>query len=546
MPRTSASTGTGRHARPGKGQAIRRLALALGLVASTGVVAGAAGSAQGDVTAPQAAADTRQRGDFNRDGYADLAVGIPGEDALGRADSGAVLVTYGGPSGLSWNSADTQALWPGDEHGTPGVAEAGSRFGSSLASGDFNGDGMGDLAVGAPGANGYAGAVYVVYGSPAKLNHGTRGRVFRQGDGGVADVAEAGDGFGRTLAAADVDGDGRTDLVVGSPNETVDDVEEAGTVQVLFGGARGLSGSGSQILQQGTGGVPNRPAASNLYGSALAACDFNGDGAADLAVDAPGQDVGEALVAGMVLVTYGGPGGLTGGTKQYGQGQRGVRDEAEAGDEFGHALAAGDFDGDGLCDLAVGTPREDVGTVRDAGVLQVLRGGPDGLTGTTPVFREGALGVSDSAEPQDFFGYAMTAADFDGDGRDDLAVSTLNEDRDVADSGVVHFLPGGPALLTGEHSVALRVGDGLAGTPSSRDRFGAAMAAGDFNRDGHADLAIAEPGHELQGQSGAGAVHVLYPKWLGSARQLRHQGSPEGFDTPSADDRYGAAIATSG
>jgi hypothetical protein len=107
--------------------------------------------------------------DFNGDGCADLAVGVPGEDITDVAiirNAGAVNVLYGSPGGLT--DADDQ-LWYQGKDGVLDEAEEGDAFGSALAMGDFNGDGFTDLAVGAPfetiDGEFAAGAVSVLYGT---------------------------------------------------------------------------------------------------------------------------------------------------------------------------------------------------------------------------------------------------------------------------------------------------------------------------------------------------------------------------------------------
>ena len=127
--------------------------------------------------------------------------------------------------------------------------------------------------------------------------------------------------------------------------------------------------------------------------------------------------------------------------------------DAETFDAFGSALAAGDFDGDGWDDLAIGVPQEDVtvgGYISNAGIVQVLYGGPSGLStaGLQAWCQGGCDGLLDTAEEGDQFGYALAAGDFNADGRDDLAVGVPGEDVGaVTDAGAVNVIYGSAAGL---------------------------------------------------------------------------------------------------
>jgi hypothetical protein len=338
-------------------------------------------------------------GDFNGDGYDDLAIGVPGENVGGVVDAGAVSVLPGGVGGLT--SAGDQ-FWHQDKAGVLDSAESDDRFGSSLAAGDFNGDGRDDLAIGVPDED--VDGRYDWRGGPCQ------------------------DRFGIYCP------DGWPDSVVWS---------DAGAVNVLRGSATMLTATGDQFLQQHRLSSIDDFLEGNAYGFALAAGDFENDGMDDLAIGVPGEQVGDAGSAGVVYVKSGSADMLQDG-QFWNQDRTGVLGEADSHDNFGAALATGDFDGDGYDELVIGAPGEDVGTAYNAGGVNVLYGSAAGLTGSgDQLFKQSNPGLLDQSEDDDVFGAALVAGDFNGDGFDDLAVNAPGEDLGaVTDAGAVDVLFG--------------------------------------------------------------------------------------------------------
>jgi hypothetical protein len=154
-------------------------------------------------------------GDFNNDGYCDLAVGVPRESVGSTEVTGAVNVIYGSASGLSPTSVPDQ-FWSQASAGIEDFPEGGGSmvgeyFGTSVATGDYNGDGYDDMAIGVPGewtSSLSAGAVNVIYGSSsgglrataAGDGTGRADQIWHQNIANVEDTAEDGDGFGSSLA----------------------------------------------------------------------------------------------------------------------------------------------------------------------------------------------------------------------------------------------------------------------------------------------------------------------------------------------------------
>jgi hypothetical protein len=530
---------------------MRRIPVVLVLAVAACAWPLASGVTHGSATTNAAAAGSL-RADFNNDGFADLAVGTPGEDVGTVSGAGAVNVLYGAAGGLTGVGSQ---LFTQDSPGVGSRAEQDDQFGQTLAAGDFNRDGFVDLAVGVPfedvGAIVDGGAVHVLYGSAAKLR-GVDSQLFTQNSPGVGSAAEPGDGFGWALAAGDFDNDAFDDLAVGAPFEAVAAIPTAGAVNVLDGSAAKLQGVGSQLFTQNSPGVPDPAEDNDIFGFALAAGDFNQDGFADLAVGVFSEDIGARVAAGAVHVLDGSAAKLRGvGSQLFTQDSPGVGSAAEPGDQFGQTLAAGDFNNDGFVDLAVGAPGEGVSGIVLAGAVNVLYGSAAKLRGVdSQLFTQDSPGVGSAAERVDDFAWTLAAGDFNNDGFVDLVVGVPFEDVGaIVDGGAVHVLYGSAAKLRGVGSQLLTQNSpGVGSAAEQGDIFGLALATGDFDNDAFADLAIGAP-NEVVETSQNGAVNVLRgsaAKLRGVGSQLFTQNSPGVGSAAEPGDLFGFALAASG
>jgi uncharacterized protein YaaQ len=465
--------------------------------------------------------------DFNHDGFADLAIGVPDEDVGSIADAGAVNVIYGSPSGLSATAVRTDQFWHQNTANVEDVAEPSDRFGSALATGDFNKDGFADLVIGVKnedvGSIADAGAVNVIYGSPSGLSATAvkPDQIFQQGAGGLDDSPETLDRFGSALATGDFNKDGVADLAIGVNAEDVGNIQNAGIVQVIYGSPSGLSATvkPDQIFQQGAGGMNDIAEETDNFGLSLAAGDFNKDGFADLAVGAPNEKI-TAGFEGIVQVIYGSPSGLSTSAvlpdQLFQQGAGGLDDIPEFLDTFGSSLAAGDFNSDGRDDLAVGTPLENFGFSNN-GIVQVIYGSPSGLS-TSAVLPDQLFILADGASPadNDLYGLTLSAGDFNhGAGGVDLAVGAQNKQLGSStNAGIVHVIYGSSSGLGNNQGIANHIlaqgTNGLDDIIETADEFGQSLSSADFNGDGSADLAVGIPGEDVDSISNAGAVNVIY------------------------------------
>lgn len=217
-------------------------------------------------------------GDVNGDGPTDLFAGAPGRNAV---------VIFFGASGSAPFGTNALSL-----QGPPDALD----FGTAVAGGDVNGDGIGDLIVSAPTAtaDGRAniGRVFVYFG---------RATLGRNPDLIITnpDITEQDQGFGQSLAVADLDGDMRSDLIIGAPSASVNRMVGAGKVHVFLTSSPGFPASPTMTLQQASA------RANSQFGIALAVGDVNRDGKLDIAVGAPGEFARSRAGAGRVYIFLG-------------------------------------------------------------------------------------------------------------------------------------------------------------------------------------------------------------------------------------------------
>ena len=434
-------------------------------------------------------------GDFNGDGFDDLAVGSPNESIGSSIAAGAVNVLYGSPIGLQSTDVsigsdifgqDSQ-LW---HQGQPSViehVEDGDQFGYSLTSGDFDENGFDDLAIGAPGESVgkvvSSGAVNVIYGSEIGLlaksqlaEMGHPDQFWNQKRPGIPDIVETGDDFGFSVTTGDFDGDGISDLAIGVPGEEVDGKINAGAVNVIYGSTSGLSatpivdndgilsGQESQLWHQGKPSVIEHVEDGDQFGYSLTSGDFDGNGFDDVAIGVPGESVGKVVNSGAVNVIYGSEIGLLAKSQLaemghpdqfWNQKKPGVLGIVESGDDFGFSLTTGDFDGDGVSDLAIGVPGQIINEQEDAGVVNVIYGA--GITGLqtsstedievidSQIWHQDQGGIKGVSEAGDCFGWSLATGDYNGDGCHDLTCGVPAEKLGSNDrAGVINVIHGSP------------------------------------------------------------------------------------------------------
>ncbi len=452
-------------------------------------------------------------GDFNGDGYDDVAMGASGEDVNGEgADAGAVIVNFGSTFGITHVGA--QLLTAGSIGQT---GQAGAGFGRALAAADFNHDGYDDLAIGAPfhDLNGQAnaGRFYVVYGSAAGLQSSSVVFDETSAGGGI----EAGDEFGRSFAVGNFDGDpvGWADLAVGAPGED----GGAGAVAVNYlGGFFGLTSGVATFLKQSTLGGVNTPG--DRFGQALAAGNLVGTSHDDLAIGAPYHDNALADLGG-VYVVRGSASGLSASAPLF-YDPAWILGPLHSSTYFGAALAVGQFFSGAYRSLAIGEPGRTVNGLANAGRVLVAKGGASALdfsAGVLRILTENS-GGSGTVEANDRFGDALAAGDFYNlDGYDDVAVGAFQDGLGVGVGlGQFQIFPGGSTGPSGAGWSGFN--QGTCNEPAeSGDWFGHSIAYGRFDATGKGGFAVGAPLEDYESTypgenlflANAGMVHIIAP-----------------------------------
>jgi hypothetical protein len=436
--------------------------------------------------------------DFDGDGEGDIVLGNVSTDLDGMgAVTGAGVV-------ISYSSQPVEGI-------THWLLE-GTTAAPALAAGDFDNDGFDDLVWGAHDDAESQGVVAVLYGGVNGVgvddddnpSNGNPNLVpFTQDD--VNETAEAGDQFGRSLAAGDINNDGFDDLVVGAPSEDLASTPGTGGIHQIPGNVLGLTLGGATFLTQGLPSVPGSDETNDQFGFSVAVGDVTGDGFDDVAVGA----IGENGVGAVNLLR----GSATGIDAAGATSRVALTTAAVTPQRLGTTLVIADLTNDGRSEVIVGDPLANVDGHTDSGAVSVWLGRAEGLNNTgREWWHQNRANVPGSAEAGDQFGTALTAGDVIGSSRDDLVVGVHNEDVGSDNRAGAFTVLVGASTATGLTGTGSRTVDqdatNVSGSPEPDDRFGSSLQI--FAIEGLNVLVVGARGEQVSASNGPGSGSATY------------------------------------
>lgn len=358
-------------------------------------------------------------GRIDQDVYEDFVCGMPNASANGKYSAGLLAAILGAAS--LPDTIDTAAPPPGVS--LIAGENTFDKLGSSLAIGDVNHDGYGDIVAGAPFSSAptafAAGRIYVIYGNaslPALIDLAAPGtpvtQIFGEKSNGM---------LGTCCAAADVSGDSHADIITGAPEATVLSRTSAGAVYIIPGSSSPADTIDISLSPPGIKRIYGH-AAGDLAGTAVACGQLTSDAVSDLLFSAPDHSLPGRTGSGTVYVIPGGtdlPDTLDlKRAPDYVVDIHGPKDQ----EGIGNALASGDLNSDGLDEIIIGASNASPDGRTGAGKVYIFFGRSPLHTFYDFAASPPGLTIIRGAVAQEHTGRSLTAGNIDGNFYDDLLI----------------------------------------------------------------------------------------------------------------------------
>ncbi|NIA02366.1 MAG: hypothetical protein GWP15_03205 [Nitrospirae bacterium] len=398
----------------------------------------------------------------------------------------------------------------------------GGQLGADIASGDFNGDGIDDIALGAPFVSSddkeWNGEVYIIFGKESFPEIVDFSQLTPDL---VVQGYTSGDQLGTTLTTGDFNNDGIDDFVIGAFNAKSND-KRPGKVYIYYGDSTWGSQKRSLLLGKANVLLVGDNTGDN-FGLSLTTQDVDGDTVDDLLIGAPSASSPGVDNSGVVYLYTGSDQGISTlfDVAIYGN---------QPEERFGSDLGAGDIDGDGNVDVIVGAYYSEVGDVEQAGRVYFYTDmGISHSVISTPSFS-----IEGEAN-KEWFGFAVDANDVDGDQIYDVAISSFPYKGDRSGSKVSVYYGG---------EVFDEFADLIIDDPMNSSMIGARVLLEDFDRDGNAEIIIGAPGIGGYANDDAGDVYVVHSGEIynHSRFSVKDQQVTSIINGQNADDWFGYSV----